>query len=242
MPIDLGSVVTTSAAKQIAENIRAAILEGKLKVDVRLPSEEELAAQFNVSRPTIREALKRLAAQNLVRSRRGPTGGNFITSPPLGEAGRALANTTTLMVAVGDLTLSDMMTARLDLETSCCRAACEFRDETHLQIMRTEIENQRSTSLTDQEFCASDVRFHRAIADASGNTLTRLLMYSVIEGLQPISNLIIYRLRERQMIVSFHLQLCEAIQRRKKGMAAEALEKLTTYTGDRLAEAMAKRA
>ena len=42
--VDLGDVVTASAAKQIAENIRTAILQGKLKIDVRLPSEEELAA------------------------------------------------------------------------------------------------------------------------------------------------------------------------------------------------------
>ena len=58
--VDFGDVVTASAAKQIAENIRTAILEGRLKVDARLPAEDELASRFNVSRPTIREALKRL--------------------------------------------------------------------------------------------------------------------------------------------------------------------------------------
>lgn len=240
--IDLGSVVTTSAAKQIAENIHAAILDGKLKVDVRLPSEDELAAQFKVSRPTIREALKRLAAQNLVRSRRGPTGGNFITSPPLSEAGRSLANTTTLMVAVGDLSIEDMITTRLEVETSCCRLACDHRTNLHLEEMRLEIETQKNAALTDQEFCASDVRFHRTVADASGNSLLRLLMYSVVEGLQPISNMIIYRVRERQMIVAFHTQLYDAIYRRKKGMGSEALSKLTTYTRERLAEALEKRA
>ena len=60
-----------SAGHQIAESIRALILGGKLVVDQRLPGEQELAARFGVSRPTVREALKRLAAQNLIRTRRG---------------------------------------------------------------------------------------------------------------------------------------------------------------------------
>ena len=47
----------------IARAIRGAIVEGRLIVDERLPSEAELAEQFVVSRPTMREALKRLAAQ-----------------------------------------------------------------------------------------------------------------------------------------------------------------------------------
>jgi len=74
MAINFQPLVAESLAKQIAENIRNSILDGSLKVDDQLPTEEVLAEKFNVSRPTIREALKRLAAQNLIRSRRGPTG------------------------------------------------------------------------------------------------------------------------------------------------------------------------
>ena len=74
MAIDYQGLVTQGLARQIAEKLREAILEGRLHVNERLPTEYELAARFNVSRPTIREALKRLAAQNLIRSRRGPAG------------------------------------------------------------------------------------------------------------------------------------------------------------------------
>ena len=81
MAINFQPLVAESLAKQIAENIRSSILDGSLKVDDQLPTEEVLAEKFNVSRPTIREALKRLAAQNLIRSRRGPTGGTFVNRP-----------------------------------------------------------------------------------------------------------------------------------------------------------------
>ena len=67
--------------RSLAEAMRESILSGALAVDQRLPNEAELAAQFDVSRPTVREALKRLAAKNLIRSRRGASGGNFVTLP-----------------------------------------------------------------------------------------------------------------------------------------------------------------
>jgi len=70
-----GQIVTASLAGQIAEALEQAMLEGRLKIDERLPTEDELAARYGVSRPTVREALKRLAARHLIRSRRGPAGG-----------------------------------------------------------------------------------------------------------------------------------------------------------------------
>ena len=76
MKIDPKNPADLSA--QIAKAIRDAIICGDLPVDERLPSEAELAEQFHVSRPTVREALKRLAAQSLIRTQRGATGGAFV--------------------------------------------------------------------------------------------------------------------------------------------------------------------
>jgi GntR family transcriptional regulator, transcriptional repressor for pyruvate dehydrogenase complex len=56
MNLGFPALVTESLAKQIAENIGSAIIEGRLKVNERLPTEEELARQFGVSRPTVRGA------------------------------------------------------------------------------------------------------------------------------------------------------------------------------------------
>ncbi|MCK5502904.1 MAG: winged helix-turn-helix transcriptional regulator, partial [Tritonibacter mobilis] len=76
MKIDPNSTADLSA--QIAAAIRDAIVAGDLIVDERLPSESELAEQFQVSRATVREGLKRLAAQSLIRTQRGATGGAFV--------------------------------------------------------------------------------------------------------------------------------------------------------------------
>ncbi|MBP2300648.1 FadR/GntR family transcriptional regulator [Azospirillum picis] len=245
MPVEFESVVTASAAKQIADSLRAAIMDGRLKVDERLPTEEELAQHFKVSRPTVREALKRLAAQHLIRSRRGPTGGNFVASPTPEDAARALANATTLMVAVGDIQLDEMATARLELEGVCCRLAAALNDEAlagPLATLRTELERQRDAALTDEEFCASDVRFHRAVVDAAGNALLSYLMHAVVEALQPVSNMIIYRVREREAIVGFHSRLLQALERHDAAGATAALGDLVAYTRDRYRAALEKRA
>ena len=123
MAINFQPLVAESLAKQIAENIRSSILDGSLKVDDQLPTEEVLAAKFNVSRPTIREALKRLAAQNLIRSRRGPTGGTFVNRPSQEELRSSLAGAAMLMVSMGKFSLSEIAEARRELELPCCRLA-----------------------------------------------------------------------------------------------------------------------
>jgi DNA-binding FadR family transcriptional regulator len=241
MAVEFENVVTVSAAKQIAESLRAAIMDGRLKMDERLPTEEELAQRFKVSRPTVREALKRLAAQHLIRSRRGPTGGNFVASPAPEEAARSLSNATTLMVAVGDISLDDMTTARLELEVVCCRLAAEHRTDHHLNAMRSELEHQRDVSLTDEDFCASDVRFHRALVDASSNALLQFLMHAVVEALQPVSNMIIFRVRERQAIVGFHERILHALESRDAEAGSIALADLVAYTRERYREALERR-
>ena len=118
MTIDYQGIVAHGLAIQIAAKIRAAILEGHLRVDERLPTEAELGARFGVSRPTIREALKRLAAQNLIRSRRGPSGGNFVNQPSNQEARLAVANAASLLVSLGEFSLQ-MLCSRCSARAPC---------------------------------------------------------------------------------------------------------------------------
>ncbi len=237
MTIAYGSITTETLAGQIAKLIRSSILEGKLAVDERLPTEEELALRFGVSRPTIREALKRLAAQNLVRSRRGPLGGTFVNCPSIEEAKEGLAALTTMLVSVGAFGMAEIMEARHQLELICVRLAAEHRTQHHIDTMQREIEIQRSDKLTDVEFCATDVRFHRAIVDAAGNPLFGFLMTALVEALQPVSNLVVFRFRERQEIVRHHQNIYAALERGDADAAGAALVEQVTYLRERFARA-----
>ena len=237
MAINYKPLVATSLAVQIAENIRNAIIDESLKVDDQLPTEETLAEKYNVSRPTIREALKQLAAQNLIRTRRGPTGGTFINRPSQEDLRSSLTGSAMLMVSMGEFSLSEIAEARRELELVCCRLAAERREEAQLQAMAEELEKQKDPDLSDVDFCASDVRFHRALVDATSNPVMQFVMFAVIEALQPATNLVIFRFRERQKILSQHERIYQSIKAQDADSAAEALAEQMNYLCDQYAQA-----
>lgn len=241
MAIKFEPLVTESLAKQIAENIREAIVKGSLKVDERLPTEEELAARFEVSRPTIREALKRLAAQHLIRSRRGPTGGTFVNRPSQDEIRLNLTNAMTLLVGMGEFNLADIAETRQGLETLCCRLAAERRTDAHLAALAVELDIQRDPVLSDVDFCASDVRFHRVLADATDNALLKFIVLTVIDALQPVANMVVYQFRERQRLVSQHESILAALQARDADSAIAALNEQIADLGEKYAQACTSR-
>jgi GntR family transcriptional regulator, transcriptional repressor for pyruvate dehydrogenase complex len=227
--ISFKPVVTDGVAVQIAEKIRESILAGRLKVDDRLPTEDELARQFDVSRPTIREALKRLAAQHLVRSRRGPAGGTFVKRPSLSDLNANLAVASTLMVTLGEFDMDGILETRQELEMVCARLAAERRSNEHIHAMQKEIEIQQQEAISDVDFCSSDVRFHRLITQAAGNSVFSFLMHAVIEALQPVENMIIFRFREKEVIVAQHVKILAFIKSGDGEGASTAIQKQMQY-------------
>lgn len=223
------SIVTAGYAKQIAEQIRAAILEGRLNANEKLPTEEEMAARYGVSRPTIREALKRLAAQNLIRSKRGPGGGNFVNEASLEQVAPAVTSAAMMLATLGELPMEEVFDARRELEGLCLRLAIEMADPGLPARLQAEIAVQQDPDLSDEAFCASDVRFHRAIVDACGNVVIRLALYTVIEPLMPVTNMIITRTRRRSDIVERHIVLARAIEKGALDEAQAALADLVAY-------------
>jgi GntR family transcriptional regulator, transcriptional repressor for pyruvate dehydrogenase complex len=242
MTISYNAISKETFPSQIAKEIRSAILDGRLKIDQRLPSEEDLAVEFNVSRPTIREALKRLAAQNLIRSRRGPSGGNFVNGPSIAEAKNNLAAVTTMLVSVGDISIEAITQARMELESMCVRIAAAERTEDDLRRMTAEIDVQKNIELTDVEFCATDVRFHRILVDATHNDLLQFLMTAAVEALQPISNLITFRTRDRREIIGHHQRIVDHLSRHDGEGAASVIVEQTLYLREHYLRAAARRA
>lgn len=241
MGIDFQPLATESLPKQIARQIRQAIVEGRLRADDRLPGEEELAKRYGVSRPTIREALKRLAAQNLIRSRRGPAGGTFVNRPNHEELREALTTAAMLGVGLGEFDLTDVVQARRELEQICCRLAAERPDPTQFAIMAEELHNQAQGDLSDEAFCASDVRFHRALVDAGNNRILQLVMVTVIEALQPVMNMVVFRFRKRAVVVDQHRRLLAALQAGRTDAACAVLCEQMDYLSEQFAAAQAWR-
>jgi len=215
---------------QIAQAIRDAIVEGRMITGERLPSEAELAEQFNVSRPTVREALKRLAAQSLIRTQRGAFGGAFVNRLSYEEAYGQQITTSTLLLSMNGVSFETACEARYALERACTPLAAARRAPDHLATMRAEIHRQGQPGLSDESFCASDVTFHRALVDAAGNPVLSYQLAGAVEAMQPLMNMITFTARSREAIVAFHTRIADAIEAGDSTAAETALEELAAYT------------
>ena len=81
------------------------------------------------------------------------------------------------------------------------------------------LSHQKSRDISDEAFCQADVAFHRALVDATNNGMLRFVMYTVIEALVPLTNMVVSVVRERIDIISLHEQILENL----RGKDIEAL-------------------
>ncbi len=228
MKIDPNSSADLSV--QIADAIRDAIVNGDLIVDERLPSESELAEHFRVSRPTVREALKRLAAQSLIRTQRGATGGAFVNRLSFEDAYSQQITTSTLLLSMNAVSFETACEARYALERACAPLSAQRRTADHLATMRAEIFRQGQPGLTDEAFCASDVAFHRALVDGAGNPVLSYQLAGAVEAMQPLMNMITFTARSREAIVALHTAIADAIEAGDGQAASDGLTALENET------------
>ena len=235
------AIVKASLSKQIAEQLRAAIVDGQFKIGERLPTEDELAQRYGVSRPSVREALKRLAAQNLVRARRGPSGGNFVVQPSYGELAESVSGAATLLVGLGALGIEEIIEARRVLQGSCVTLAVDNASDEHIANLEAALKRQKDATISDEEFCQADVAFHRALVDATGNGMLRFVMYTVIEALIPVTNMVVTVVRERGAITSLHDQMVEHVRERDPVALQARMNELLDYLLQSFEQASASR-
>lgn len=162
--LHLAPIHVPAAYEHVAARLRQAIWLGKLIPGERLPPEREMAEGFEVSRLTIREALRVLQGEGLITIRRGSGGGSTITSKPMTAAQRhnELIDARDRLLEVHEI--------RLGIEPVAARLASERA--TAEQIAQLEQKQQALVDSTDlASFRRADSLFHLAIAAASGNRL-----------------------------------------------------------------------
>ncbi len=145
------------------------IMSGALTVGDPLPPERELAARLEVSRAGVREAIRVLEAQGVVRSNvgAGPLAGTFIASMPSAALTRFLR----LHVALSNFPMTDIIDARVMLERNSATLAASHVDAATLASIHTPLAAMDVPELGCEPFNDADTDFHVAIAEASGNRL-----------------------------------------------------------------------
>ncbi|CDN52348.1 FadR/GntR family transcriptional regulator [Neorhizobium galegae] len=144
----------------VFERMLRAIKSGAYKPDERLPTEHELANEFEVSRPVIREALRRLREQGLIYSRRGA--GSFVRALGLREP-----------LGFGQLeNVADLLNCyefRMTLEPAAAAAAAARHDKESLAAIKRALELLRDATNRQAHREDADYQFHLAIARAAQN-------------------------------------------------------------------------
>ncbi|WP_371153804.1 FadR/GntR family transcriptional regulator [Jannaschia sp. 2305UL9-9] len=209
----------------ISDRIAARIADGDLMAGDRLPSEAELGVQFDCSRATVREALKRLAARNLIRTRRGHAGGAFVNRLTYDAAVDSHVATSTLLLSMNAIDFETAAEARFALERACVDLVCANHDHDDLMAMKHCID-RLSVPCDDVAFCAADVGFHRTFVDAAHNPVLSYQLAGAIEAMQPLMNMITYRDRDRTQILSLYRGLANAVRARDGAEASHILSQL----------------
>lgn len=196
------------AVEQIADRIRL----GEVAAGDRLPSERELAAAMQISRPTLREAVRVLADAGVVEVRTGATGGIFVTSDyvPL-----------ELLRSRSDLRLGEVagvLEARRLIEPRVAQlAAVNAREEDFAALQRI-LDAQKALLAEgdvlahEDHFLQLDTRFHLRIARATGNSTIVSLMRTLLRRLEIARDLALHEPPVAPWVIEIHERTIAAIR------------------------------
>ncbi|MFD4599783.1 FadR/GntR family transcriptional regulator [Streptomyces sp. NPDC058464] len=155
--------------EQVEQQLREAIMSSVLKPGQRLPSETQLATEFKVSRATIREALRSLAADGLISKQQGSAGGSFVQKVDHESLAADLSVSMDTILRLGRITLTEIEYVRQILEVPAARLAAENRTRDQLAELERLLQVEPELDPDDPSFAAFDLEFHGRVAAAGGN-------------------------------------------------------------------------
>ncbi len=213
------SLEKTRLSDEVARQIAQVIREGRYQPGQVLPAEREMSAQFNVSRPVLREALRILEIQGLIEIQHGR--GAFVKSH----------GTDILNVPVDQWLrenyslLLQFYEARLSIEPTCAALAAERATEEEIaflrQLMAEEVE------LTQEEnvptFVSLDIDLHTAVTKMSGNTFLAQMMNSLINPETDMRKIVLRLPRHLPVAHGGHSKIVDAIARHDPEAARQAM-------------------
>jgi GntR family transcriptional regulator, transcriptional repressor for pyruvate dehydrogenase complex len=211
--LEFSPVLTRRTFEEAVEQIAERIALGELAPGDQLPSERALAQQMEISRPTVREALKVLAHAGVLEVRPGSAGGAFVTSEFVPR--EALRRHRELRVGE----VAGVLEARRLLEPRVAQlAALNGRDEDFSSMQRT-IDRQAAIAdapgrflASEDRFLALDLQFHLGIARATGNSTVVGLMRTLLRRLEIARDMALHVPVTAERSLAIHQETLDAIR------------------------------
>jgi DNA-binding FadR family transcriptional regulator len=217
----------------VAVEIQHHIQEQGLGPDDFLGREEDLAAEFGVSRPTLREALRLLASGNLIRATKGPGGGIFVARTAEEGMSRSLSDAIAMMLETGTVTLDELLEARLLLEVPLAGQAAYQADQETVRTLTEIVQREAAAGPNDSEaYAAADMELHRSLAEAAGNRMIQALTDWIFEVLQPSLIEVLQPAIVQSAILEHHQALLVAVERGDPVRAERVMKDHLLYLQD----------
>ncbi|WP_175128617.1 FadR/GntR family transcriptional regulator [Achromobacter piechaudii] len=214
----------------LADTLREAILVGEIPEGDTLPPERELVAQSGLTRGAVREALRILASEGLVQTKPGRFGGNVVTLPDK----ELLTNAVAQFVRGRKLPLRTLQETREVLEPALARLAAVHRTADDLRELKKLHEDLVAAADNFPQFSMANVRWHKAVARASGNDLLASVLYSISYGVAVSTTTEEYDTpATRKVVIRIHGQINDAIEARDPDLAERRMRQHIGATNER---------
>lgn len=169
------------AHELVLQRIEQDLSEGTLAVGDRLPGERTLAEELQVSRSSVREAIRVLESMGVVRTAvgSGPESGAIVVADPVASIGAALR----LHTATKLLPIADIVSTRILLETWAVREAASRRPIPDLTRIDEMLDAMDAPDLEPDTFHRLDAAFHVAMSGLAGNAVVEAMMAALRESI-----------------------------------------------------------
>ncbi len=198
-------------SKEVEKQLRKSINAGAFKPGDKLPSERELVDQFQVSRVTIRDALKNLQSFGLISIRRGLHAGAYVSEPTPQPITQSFEN----LIQMGKVNFANLIETRLYFEPNLSRSAALLHTREDIEnLCRLLDRAEEKLSKSRKEARLINVRFHCEVAKITRNYVNLFICDSIT---QVFSALIIEMTQKRldkeaiRKLISEHREIKNAI-------------------------------
>ena len=212
----------TKVFQDVVEQIQEAIFDGRLETGQTLPAERELKTMFNISRGTLREALRVLEQKGLIEIKLGVGGGSFVKAVDSEQISESLG----LLIRSQKVSLNHLAQFREDVESIVAAHAAQWHrpeDITKLKKLLTKarqcVEKGRSGR---DAFINIDKQIHMTMAEITGNPIYISVLHSIHENIHRYYDRFLSM--EKPELEENYRDLCDIIEAIENGRVEPARE------------------
>jgi len=203
----------------VIDRIKQLLASGDLQPGAKLLPERELAKILNISRPSLRQALKVLTAIGVIESKVGD--GTFIRSE---SATEMLEQSMDFLSLTGAVSMTELFEVRKVIEVELAGLAALRATTRDLEKIKESLEAMCSTETKPSEYTKHNLDFHNLIAKAAQNGLFYAIIHNLGNVLVESRNRTV-SLEPHEVLINDHRAIYEQIRARNVGGAREAMLK-----------------